>query len=149
MLVVRKMANTNCSLIVGNTPSPLYSPNELKEVLESGSEEEKHEALKQTIGHIVNGDQIPSLLMTVIRFVMPTKDSHLKKLAMTYLEVVPKTGSNGKLLRFFFFFFSFLFRSLFFFFFEAPSRICLLSFKKKATKKNFLQIDWFFLFLAK
>lgn len=77
----------------------MYGPNELKGVLEHGNEEEKREAMKQTINMIVNGESVPGLLMTIIRFVMPTRDLVLRKLLMVYLEVVPKTGTDGKLLR--------------------------------------------------
>ena len=97
--------SSSCSLIVGSSPNPLFSNQELKEVLERGNDEEKREAMKQTINMLVNGEPLPpSLLMIIIRYVMTTRDLVLKKLIMIYFEVVPKTGPDGKLLGFVFFF---------------------------------------------
>lgn len=41
---------------------------------------------------------MPKLLMTVIRFVVPSDDHKLKKLLLIYWEVIDKTGPDGKLL---------------------------------------------------
>jgi coatomer subunit beta len=46
---------------------------------------------------MLNGDPIPQLLMSVIRYVLPSKNKTLKKLAMLYWEIVPKLNPNGKL----------------------------------------------------
>ena len=43
----------------------------LKEDLENGDMKTKIEALKKTITLILNGEKMPSLLMTIIRFVLP------------------------------------------------------------------------------
>ena len=43
----------------------------LKEDLENGDMKAKIEALKKTITLILNGEKMPSLLMTIIRFVLP------------------------------------------------------------------------------
>lgn len=42
---------------------------------------------------------MPSLLMTVIRFVMPSQDHTLKKLLLIFWEIVPKYSSDGKLMQ--------------------------------------------------
>eukprot|EP00965_Chrysotila_dentata_P243261 6205327-Pleurochrysis_carterae.AAC.1 len=54
--------------------------------------------MKTLISLQLNGEVMPKLLMTVIRFVVPSDDHKLKKLLLIYWEVVDKTGSDGKLL---------------------------------------------------
>uniref|UniRef100_A0A0K8R4P3 Putative coatomer protein complex subunit beta 1 n=1 Tax=Ixodes ricinus TaxID=34613 RepID=A0A0K8R4P3_IXORI len=58
----------------------------------------KAEALKKTIHLMLNGEKYPSLLMTIIRFVLPLQDHTLKKLLLVFWEIVPKTTPDGKLL---------------------------------------------------
>ena len=41
----------------------------------------------------------PSLLMTVIRFVMPLQDHTIKKMLLIFWEVVPKYSQDGKMLQ--------------------------------------------------
>jgi hypothetical protein len=107
------------SLLIGTSASTAFTPSELKNILEHGDDEEKRDALKQTIIMMVNGDPLPQLLMVIIRFVMPSKDLVLRKLLMLYLEVVPKTTPDGKLLRFIYFFIFFS-SSPFSLFFPSP-----------------------------
>ena len=68
-------------------------------LIEKGDTHTKTEALKKLIQIILNGDRMPSLLMTVIRFVMPTQDHTIKKLLLVFWEVVPKYKSDGKLIQ--------------------------------------------------
>lgn len=42
---------------------------------------------------------MPSLLMTIIRFVMPLQDHTIKKLLLVFWEVVPKYHPDGKLMQ--------------------------------------------------
>lgn len=46
---------------------------------------------------VLNGDSMPELLMTIIRYVMPSKNKRLKKLLYFYWEVCPKYDDEGKL----------------------------------------------------
>ena len=48
---------------------------------------------------LLNGEKMPSILMTIIRFVLPLQDHTIKKLLLIFWEIVPKTGSDGKLLQ--------------------------------------------------
>jgi len=65
---------------------------------ENGDLRAKTEALKKVIQIILNGEKMPNLLMTVIRFVMPLQDHTIKKLLLIFWEVVPKYTSDGKML---------------------------------------------------
>ena len=70
---------------------------ELKTHLEKGSDESKAETMKRILTIMLNGDPMPSLLMHIIRFVMPSKSKALKKLLYFYYEIVPKLDTGGKL----------------------------------------------------
>ena len=41
---------------------------------------------------------MPSLLMTIIRFVMPVRDHTIKKMLLIFWEIVPKYNPEGKML---------------------------------------------------
>jgi len=47
---------------------------------------------------MLNGEKMQSLLMTVIRFVMPVQDHTIKKMLLVFWEVVPKYTADGKML---------------------------------------------------
>lgn len=70
----------------------------LKQDLEKGDTKTKIEALKKTIQMILNGEKMPSLLMTIIRFVMPVRDHTIKKMLLIFWEIVPKYNPEGKML---------------------------------------------------
>ncbi|XP_048579124.1 coatomer subunit beta isoform X1 [Nematostella vectensis] len=83
-----------------NIPNEQESPTEqkLKEDIEKGDVKVKTETLKKVIQMILNGEKFPTLLMTVIKFLMPLQDHTIKKLLLIFWEIVPKTGADGKLL---------------------------------------------------
>ena len=58
---------------------------------------ESEEALKKVVMFTLNGEQLPQLLMPIIRFVTPSRDHTVKKLLLLYWEVVEKTNADGKL----------------------------------------------------
>lgn len=70
---------------------------ELKVHLEKGTDESKTETMKRILTIMLNGDPMPSLLMHIIRFVMPSKSKPLKKLLYFYYEICPKLDAGGKL----------------------------------------------------
>lgn len=89
-----------CYTII-NLPQDVELPSEqkLKEDLEKGDNKVKTEALKKVIQQMLNGDKFPSLLMTIIRFVMPVADHTMKKLLLIFWEIVPKNTPDGKLMQ--------------------------------------------------
>lgn len=84
-----------------NIPLDSEPPNEmqLRNDLEKGDLKTKAEALRKTIQLMLNGEKYPSLLMTIIRFVLPLQDHTIKKLLLIFWEIVPKTSPDGKLLQ--------------------------------------------------
>ncbi|PNI79193.1 COPB1 isoform 6, partial [Pan troglodytes] len=83
-----------------NVPMDSEPPSEisLKNDLEKGDVKSKTEALKKVIIMILNGEKLPGLLMTIIRFVLPLQDHTIKKLLLVFWEIVPKTTLDGRLL---------------------------------------------------
>lgn len=65
---------------------------------EKGEIGTKIETLKKVIQLMLNGEKLPGLLMTIIRFVLPLQNHTIKKLLLIYWEIVPKVSSDGKLL---------------------------------------------------
>lgn len=66
---------------------------------EKGELNVKIDTLKRVIQLLLNGERLPSLLMTIIRFVLPLQNHTIKKLLLIYWEIVPKTSPDGKLLQ--------------------------------------------------
>jgi len=92
------MNDKPCTLLIHYDKKDPPTLQDLKKTLEKGSREEKIEALKQVILMLLNGEQVPQLLMYIIRFVMPIDDHTVKKLLLLYFEIVDKTTPDGKLL---------------------------------------------------
>jgi coatomer subunit beta len=71
---------------------------EIKEALEGNDIAAKIEALKKAIMLLLNGETIPQLFITVIRYVLTCDDHTVQKLLLLYLEITDKTDSRGKVL---------------------------------------------------
>ncbi len=65
---------------------------------EHGDIRGKVAALKKVIQLVLNGERLPGLLMTIIRFLLPSSDHQIKKLLLIFWEIWPKTSPDGKLL---------------------------------------------------
>lgn len=72
--------------------------NEIKEALEGNDVAAKIDALKKAIMLLLNGETIPQLFITIIRYVLPSEDHTVQKLLLLYLEIIDKTDSRGKVL---------------------------------------------------
>jgi len=71
---------------------------EIMKNLESNDVKVKVSALKQAVMLLLAGEQLPRVLMQVIRFCINTEDNMLKKYMMLYWEVVKKYDAGRKLL---------------------------------------------------
>lgn len=79
-----------------------YSSSDLSEIrrnLENGPDSVRVTCLKSLIVSLLNGEKelVESLLMTLIRFVLPLKDKLIKKLLLYLFENMKKTDSEGNL----------------------------------------------------
>mmetsp|Transcript_7477 Transcript_7477/g.22650 ORF Transcript_7477/g.22650 Transcript_7477/m.22650 type:complete len:948 (-) Transcript_7477:239-3082(-) len=93
------MASINeksCSLLVFNDKPSSY--NEIKDALEGSDSDAKVLAMKRAVMAILNGEQMPQLFITIVRYVLPSEDHAVQKLLLLYLEALQKTDSAGKLL---------------------------------------------------
>lgn len=87
----------NCTLLINQPDVPQISQADLMKDLESQVEEKKVAALKSVIIQMLRGEQLPKVLMTVIRFCITSESHELKKLLTLYWEVVDKYEPSGKL----------------------------------------------------
>jgi len=72
------------------TAGGLPSEEEIAKELESTDTNVKKHALRAAIMAMLGGENLPRILMQVIRFCINSDDKQLKKLCMLYWEVVPK-----------------------------------------------------------
>ncbi|KAK9726802.1 hypothetical protein RND81_05G238100 [Saponaria officinalis] len=87
-----------CTLLVHFDKGTPALANEIKEALEGNDVPAKAEALKKAIMLLLNGETIPQLFITIIRYVFPSEDHTIQKLLLFYLEILDKTDSRGKVL---------------------------------------------------
>ncbi|KAI0485318.1 Coatomer, beta subunit [Xylariaceae sp. FL0804] len=85
------------SLVHQDNAADVPTMSELRMQLEKGTDETKVETMKRILTIMLNGDPMPQLLMHIIRFVMPSRSKHLKKLLYFYYEICPKLDASGKL----------------------------------------------------
>eukprot|EP00884_Botryococcus_braunii_P022038 jgi/Botrbrau1/8518/Bobra.0029s0022.1 len=74
------------------------SATEIKEALEGNDAAAKVQAMQRAITMLLNGEQLPALFITIVRYVLPSDDHTLQKLLLLYLETIEKTDAQGKLL---------------------------------------------------
>ena len=86
-----------CTVLLGYD-SPFIKESDFMEKLESKDEAVKVDALKALIASLVNGEQYPKLLMSVIKFCLHSESHAIKKLLLLYWEVVEKKNKEGVLL---------------------------------------------------
>ena len=87
-----------CTYLIYNEQVVRAEPGELASGLESNDVRDKISTMKKLIQLMLNGEQLGSLLMKVIQFVVPNEDKQLKKLLYLYLEAVEKRSPDGHLL---------------------------------------------------
>eukprot|EP00232_Nephroselmis_pyriformis_P004938 CAMPEP_0182913626 /NCGR_PEP_ID=MMETSP0034_2-20130328/38136_1 /TAXON_ID=156128 /ORGANISM="Nephroselmis pyriformis, Strain CCMP717" /LENGTH=928 /DNA_ID=CAMNT_0025050353 /DNA_START=200 /DNA_END=2986 /DNA_ORIENTATION=- len=72
--------------------------NEIKEALEMGDNTAKQNAMKKAVSLLLNGEQMPALFISIVRYVLPSEDHTVQKLLLLYLEIIEKKDAQGKLL---------------------------------------------------
>uniref|UniRef100_H2ZHQ3 Coatomer subunit beta n=1 Tax=Ciona savignyi TaxID=51511 RepID=H2ZHQ3_CIOSA len=91
-------AESICYTLI-NSSSITDEPNEttLKNEIEHGDVRTKTEALKKVILMTLNGEKLQGLLMTIIKYLLPSDNHTIKKLLLIFWEIWPKTDAQGKL----------------------------------------------------
>jgi coatomer subunit beta len=80
------MANAterSCTMLISS--DKLASPSEIKEALEGNDAEAKVLAMKKAVMMLLNGEQLPQLFITIVRYVLPSEDHTVQKLLLLYL----------------------------------------------------------------
>jgi coatomer subunit beta len=86
----------SCSMLVySDKPA---SVNEIREALEGGDPVAKASAMKNVISQLLNGESLPQIFITIVRYVLPSEDHTVQKLLLLYMEIIEKTGSDGRIL---------------------------------------------------
>lgn len=88
-----------CYTIINSKDTEPFNEMQIKQDLEKGDISVKIDTMKRVIQLVLNGERLPGVLMTIIRFVLPLQNHTLKKLLLIYWEIVPKTSAQGKLLQ--------------------------------------------------
>jgi coatomer subunit beta len=88
----------SCSLLVHFDKGTPALANDIKEALEGNDDQAKVEAMKKAIMLLLNGETLPQLFITIVRYVLPSEDHTVQKLLLHYLEIIEKTDAKGRVL---------------------------------------------------
>lgn len=88
----------SCTLLVHFDKGTPAIANEIKEALEGNDVPAKIDAMKKAISLLLNGENLPQLFITIVRYVLPSEDHTIQKLLLLYLEIIDKTDARGKVL---------------------------------------------------
>ncbi|KAH6821720.1 Coatomer [Perilla frutescens var. hirtella] len=88
----------SCSLLVHYDKGTAAIANEIKEALEGNDVPAKIDAMKKAIMLLLNGETLPQLFITIVRYVLPSEDHTVQKLLLLYLELIDKTDGKGRVL---------------------------------------------------
>lgn len=72
--------------------------NDVKGQLEEGDAEDKIDGMKKAIALLLNGEPMPGMFITIVRYVLPSEDKTVQKLLLLYMEIIEKTDSSGSIL---------------------------------------------------
>ncbi|KAK3029192.1 hypothetical protein RJ639_038744 [Escallonia herrerae] len=88
----------SCSLLIYFDKGTPALANEIKEALEGNDVPAKIDAMKKAIMLLLNGETLPQLFITIVRYVLPSEDHTVQKLLLLYLEIIEKTDAKGRVL---------------------------------------------------
>ncbi|KAG6481354.1 hypothetical protein ZIOFF_057954 [Zingiber officinale] len=60
-----------------------------------GGQDRRHE---EAVMLLLNGETLPQLFITIVRYVLPSEDHTVQKLLLLYLEIIGKTDAGGRVL---------------------------------------------------
>lgn len=88
----------SCTFLVHFDKGTPAMANEIKEALEGNDIPLKIDALKKAIMLLLNGETLPQLFITIVRYVLSSEDHTIQKLLLLYLEIISKTDAKGRVL---------------------------------------------------
>jgi len=86
-----------CSLLVGYSTASA-SQAAITSALAEGDDAAKADALRKVIALMLEGEQMSSVFITVVRYVLPSEDHTVQKLLLLYLELVDRIDASGTVL---------------------------------------------------
>lgn len=97
------MATTNrnldheqlCPFIIANDVESAPKVIEMQATFSEGKIEDKVIALQQLIKLIIQDNSYPNLMMSVLKYLVPSDDHEIKKLLLLYWETVEKLKPDG------------------------------------------------------
>jgi len=87
----------NATLLIHMDKGLPPTAQEIQQDLESGKGEKQARGLKMLISLLLNGEALPDLLMSVIRYCVNSQDKEVLKLCMLYFECCNKFQDDGTL----------------------------------------------------
>lgn len=84
-----------CHLIIEYDVSNPPNPPDLQKLLEKGTLEQKIDAMKTLILMILQDENFPRMIMTVVQHIMRVESHEVKKLLLLYWEIIEKTKPDG------------------------------------------------------
>ncbi|XP_038985773.1 coatomer subunit beta-1-like [Phoenix dactylifera] len=88
----------SCTLLIHFEKGSPALANEIKEAMEGNDVSAKVDAMKNAIMLLLNGETLPQLFITIVRYVLPSEDHTIQKLLLHYLEIIDKTDARGRVL---------------------------------------------------
>ncbi|TYI80143.1 hypothetical protein E1A91_D05G069300v1 [Gossypium mustelinum] len=88
----------SCTLLIHFDKGTPAIANEIKEALEGNDVPAKIDAMKKAIMLLLNGETLPQLFITIVRYVLPSEDHTVQNLLLLYLEIIEKTDTKGRVL---------------------------------------------------
>ncbi|KAA3477808.1 coatomer subunit beta-1 [Gossypium australe] len=88
----------SCTLLIHFDKGTPAIANEIKEALEGNDVPAKIDAMKKAVMLLLNGETLPQLFITIVRYVLPSEDHTVQKLLLLYLEITEKTDLKGRIL---------------------------------------------------
>lgn len=94
-----KHAERPCTLLLRGESGTTVQEAEIIADLENskGGDELKQDAVKRAVTLLLNGEHLPNIVMTCIRYCINSRDHALKRYLLLFWEVCPKYDANGKL----------------------------------------------------
>lgn len=86
-----------CHLIIEYDVQTPPNPTDLQKLLEKGTLDQKIDAMKTLILMILQDENFPRMIMTVVQHVMRVESHEMKKLSLLYWEIVEKTKPDGSI----------------------------------------------------
>ncbi len=73
------------TFLVSAEKSAQASQNEIRVALESSDDQAKIDAMRKAVAALLNGEQLPQLFITIVRYVLPSENHLVQKLLLLYL----------------------------------------------------------------